>query len=285
MKKCLIVIPHIFEPKENSLYSSQNEGKRAKKKKALINTTIENLSRHNNRNYIHASLGKGKEIVTRELKPNSCIDIWMQVYTKEGSTLANSIPKDDRIEILYVNNLESMQIPEYASRRLLEQSDNFDICGYMEDDILIEDSNFFNKIEYLQKVLPDEYTVIPHRCESIPEKGDVILSGDPDGGRRDLFWDTKEAIKMNWPTGIINFYRAVNPHSGCFFITSKQARKIRNLWEARAWNSPFVLSGPLEQAGSGRIIEILKIMKPVPEDYRFLMVRHQDELWRRHPYE
>ena len=26
-----------------------------------------------------------------------------------------------------------------------------------------------------------------------PGKGDVILSGDPDGGRPDLFWDTGEA--------------------------------------------------------------------------------------------
>jgi hypothetical protein len=26
-------------------------------------------------------------------------------------------------------------------------------------------------------------------------------------------------------------------------------------------------------------------MKPVPDHYRFLMVRHQDELWQRHPLE
>ena len=28
---------------------------------------------------------------------------------------------------------------------------------------------------------------LPHRCECIDGLGDVILSGDPDGGRPDLF--------------------------------------------------------------------------------------------------
>ena len=45
-----------------------------------------------------------------------------------------------------------------------------------------------------------------------------------------------------------------------------------------------MLSGPLEHAGSGRLIETLKIMKPVPEDYRFLKVLHCDKLWKRHEF-
>jgi len=30
---------------------------------------------------------------------------------------------------------------------------------------------------------------------------------------------------------------------------------------------------------------VLKVMKPVPDHYRFLMVRHLDELWQRHRLE
>ena len=45
-----------------------------------------------------------------------------------------------------------------------------------------------------------------------------------------------------------------------------------------------LLSGPLEQAASGRLIELMKVMKPTPEDYRFLKVRHCDELWKRHEF-
>ena len=44
-----------------------------------------------------------------------------------------------------------MDVPQYASRRLVEQYENFDILGYMEDDILIEDVEFFDKIKFCQK--------------------------------------------------------------------------------------------------------------------------------------
>jgi len=61
--------------------------------------------------------------------------------------------------------------------------------------------------------------------------------------------------------------------------------KVLAYWQQRNWKADFQLSGPLEQAGSGILLPILKLMKPIPQHYRFLMVRHQDELWRRHPFE
>ena len=60
---------------------------------------------------------------------------------------------------------------------------------------------------------------------------------------------------------------------------------IKNHWEEREWKSPYMLSGPLEHAASGRLIELIKIMKPIPEDYRFLKVIHCDELWKKHEFE
>ena len=36
---------------------------------------------------------------------------------------------------------------------------------------------------------------------------------------------------------------------------------------------------------SGLLLPVLKLMKPVVEHYRFLMIRHQDELWKRHTFE
>ena len=70
------------------------------------------------------------------------------------------------------------------------------------------------------------YALTPYRCETIPEEGDVILSGDPDGGRPDLFWDTGEQIKFAWPTGDKIFYRATNPHSGCWFLSKNPAQSL-----------------------------------------------------------
>ena len=55
--RVLLAIPHVFAPKEGSLYSSQTESKRDNKTRALQQATVGNLNRHGRRHWIHASLG------------------------------------------------------------------------------------------------------------------------------------------------------------------------------------------------------------------------------------
>lgn len=283
--KCLIVVPHIFEPKKGSLYSSQDESKREAKTKALREATIGNLNRHNKNHWVHASLGKGKKVVTRKIEKRRNIELNVEVYTNSAASLVDTLPKDPQLKIIEVETKNLMNVPKLASRSAIERWDEYDMVGYMEDDIKIEDADFFQKIKFFHENLPVEYAVLPHRCEYIPGKGDVILSGDPDGGRKDLFWDTNESVGIKWPTGNKEIYRATNPHSGCFFISKEQAKRVFKTWSSRNWTDPFELSGPLEQAASGRLIETLKVMKPRPEDYQFFMVRHLDTLWKRHVFE
>ena len=283
--KVLLTIPHVFSPKQGSLYSSQSEAKRAIKQQALWQATLGNLSRHGTAHWIHASLGKAQPVVTRELSTSMGVELTIQVYTPGGASLAGALPAHAHLQILEANGEDFSQVPLVASRRALEQAADYDLVGYIEDDLLIEDSEFFAKILKLVEISGGSYAFLPHRCESIPGQGDVILSGDPDGGRADLFWATGETIQVAWPLGTRQFYRATNPHSGCYFLSRGQALAILNFWEERDWHADFQLSGPLEQAGSGLLLPLFKLMKPVPAHYRFLMLRHQDELWKRHPFE
>ncbi len=285
MKKVLLTIPHVFSPRNNSLYSSQNEEKRSIKTKALNKATLENLIRHRSDYFIHASLGKGKEVVTRKLMSSLGVDLTIQLITPKTENLTNTLSKNTSLEEHHPSCKDYMNMPLIASRKLLEQSSDFDLVGYMEDDILIEDPDFFEKIIYLVNSTSQDYVFLPHRCESIHNKGEVILSGDPDGGRPDLFWDTNEKLEIQWPLGKRIFYRATNPHSGCFFLTRAQGLLALKYWQEHNWQAKFQLAGPLEQACSGILLPIFKLMKPIPDHYRFLMVRHQDQLWKRHPFE
>jgi hypothetical protein len=284
--KVLLTIPHVFAPQEGSLYSSQTEAKRAVKQLALRRATLENLDRHGKRHWIHASLGLAKPVVTREQVSSMGVDLTIQLYTPPKASLAQDlVGQHPQLEILAPPVSNYTEVPAFASRRALEQAAEYDLVGYMEDDLLIEDPEFFAKILMLVDLAGTQYAFLPHRCEQIPGRGDVILSGDPDGGRPDLFWDTRESIEAAWPLGPKQFYRATNPHSGCYFLSSSQAQQVLQHWQRRNWRSEFQLSGPLEQAGSGMLLPVLKVMKPTPNHYRFLMVRHLDELWRRHPLE
>jgi hypothetical protein len=283
--KVLLAIPHVFNPISGSPYSSQTESKRSTKQVALRGATIENLNRHSHKAWIHASLGKNQPIITREAKSDLGADITIQVYSPNYASLRDEKLNVPEIQWIDPGLKDYTLIPLAASRRLLEQAAEYDLVGYLEDDILIEDQELFSKILYLDRSTDGTYAFIPHRCEAIPGHGDVILSGDPDGGRPDLFWDTGEKISVSWPLGNIQFYRATNPHSGCYFLSRRQALRVADFWKARNWRPDFQLSGPLEQAGSGILLPIMKLMKPIPAHYRFLKVRHLDELWKRHPME
>ena len=283
--KILINIPHIFAPKKNSQYSSGKLDKKELKELALKEATIGNIARHCRSNWIHASLGKGKKVVNRKLETNNGVEMTINVYTNSQYSLANILPKTSNINIKNIETEDLTSIPMLASQNVLENAENFDVVGYMEDDLAIYDRDFFSKIVYIDKIVNDSYAFIPHRCETIDNYEDVILSGDPDGGRSDLFWDTGENISIPWIDKNIKFYRATNPHSGCYFLTSRQARIVRNHWLSKNWRPDFQLSGPLEQAGSGMLLPAVKIMKPVPNDYRFLMINHLDCLWKNHSFE
>jgi hypothetical protein len=283
--RVLLAIPHVFAPRPGSLYSSQTEAKRTLKQQGLRRATLDNLGRHGQQQWIHASLGKGQPVVTRALSGSLGAELTIQLYTPSAASLAATLPPHPNLQLLEPGVEEYSQVPMVASRRLLEQAKDFDLVGYLEDDLLIEDPEFFAKLLHLVQQAGDTYVFLPHRCEHIPERGDVILSGDPDGGRPDLFWDTGETLEIAWPLGPRRFYRATNPHSGCYFLSRHQALKALDYWSERQWQASFTLSGPLEQAASGLLLPLFKLMKPVPEQHRFLMVRHQDELWKRHPFE
>ena len=283
--KVLLAIPHVFAPQKGSPYSSQTEEKRGLKQEALLEATIGNLNRHRQRHWIHASLGKNQPVVNRELRSPDGVELTIRLFTPPDASLADALPDDPDLERLDPHVSDYRQVPLVASRHLLEQAEDYDLVGYMEDDLLLSDPEFFAKILYLDHCSDGRYAFLPHRCEHIPGQGDVILSGDPDGGRPDLFWDTGEVLSIPWPLGERRFYRATNPHSGCFFLTRRQAQFTRDFWIQQQWTSAWNLSGPLEQASSGMLLPVMRVMKPFPEHYRFLMVRHLDSLWERHRFE
>lgn len=281
--RILIAIPHIFAPRESSEYSSEKEAKRETKKKAIYSTAVCNKSTHGKSAWIHASKGKEKEVVTRKIGVTTGHEIDVLVVTSAGCSLLEGEERRIRVMEISIENLRDIAM--VAMKECLDRAHEYDMVCYLEDDISIEDRDIFDKIRYLVERFGDEYVFMPHRCEMLENGEDVLLSGDPDGGRPDLFWDTGEEISLQWPLGEIYFYRATNPHSGCFFLTRSQAAKIKRFWEAREWRPDFRLAGPLEQAATGFLLPYCKVMKTRPSYYRFLMVRHRDTLWKRHRFE
>ena len=179
--KVLLAIPHVFAPKPGSLYSSQTEAKRSLKQEALLKATNGNINQHKQRHWIHASLGTGKPVVNRELSNTNGVKMRIRLFTPPDASLADNLPKDPSLELLDPGVSDYSQVPMVASRHLLEHAEDYDLVGYMEDDLLLSDPEFFAKILYLDSFSDGRYAFMPHRCEHIPGHGDVILSGDLTG--------------------------------------------------------------------------------------------------------
>ena len=124
----------------------------------------------------------------------------------------------------------------------------------------------------------------PIAAEHIPGRGDVILSGDPDGGRPDLsgilvklstflgLWKSP-LLPSHQPALRLLFLEPAPSTLGSRFLGSKKlATRLESLRPPRAgrqWDVATCNEGD----------------ETSPEHYRFLMVRHQDNLWERHRFE
>ena len=115
--KVLLTIPHIFAPCEGSVYSSQTEAKREVKTQALRNATLGNLSRHRRQHWVHASLGRGKPIVTRALTSNLGVELTIQIYTDPVANLLSNLKTSKNIQIHFITLEDSRDLPMYASRK------------------------------------------------------------------------------------------------------------------------------------------------------------------------
>ena len=129
--KVLLAIPHVFAPKEGSLYSSQTEAKRSLKREALLQATIGNLNRHRKLHWIHASLGNNQPVVNRQLSSPDGVELTIRLFTPAGASLADGLSDDPDLERVDPCVSDYTQVPMVASRHLLEQADGYDLVGYM----------------------------------------------------------------------------------------------------------------------------------------------------------
>jgi len=154
----------------------------------------------------------------------------------------------------------------------------FDYYCYMEDDLIIQDPFFFNKLKWFNQKMGNDYVLLPNRYE-ISDKSfmtKLYVDGNmPDywtKPHRDL--SLLKDVYLEYLDIKIKFHASPNPHSGCFFLNKEQ-------FDAWSSNPCFLdgdvsLIGPLESAATLGILKCFKTYKAAPEYANFLEVLHGD---------
>ena len=101
--------------------------------------------------------------MTRELRTDLGAELTIQLYSPKRASLSQQLPQVAGLEIINPEVDDFTQVPLLASRRLLEQAQDYDLVGYLEDDLLIEDPQLFGKILYLDSLTDGSYAFLPHR--------------------------------------------------------------------------------------------------------------------------
>jgi hypothetical protein len=159
-----------------------------------------------------------------------------------------------------------------AQDEMIQRIDQFDWFMSIEDDIVVHDSSFLDKIECFNRHSGEAKAVLlPHRYEMLEGvKTYIDLTYSEDLSKSFLRWNAASAITI----GDMKFCEFVNPHAGIYCLSRAQLK----IWieSGRSWYDKVVMVGPLESAITGCLLECFLLYKPHPYSQHFLEVQHWD---------
>ena len=278
MRRVLIVIPHYYGA-GNGFYGSTSSdvSRRVRALERVIEGVHESLGSRQAfllrlQQYVE---GKGNGLVIQANQSlSSHIDI--AVCTTGDSHLVSSLGTPRTLFHHWQTGSEPMKLGFTCHQVLKENLGRYDWYCYLEDDLLITDALFMNKLEWFVKEYGVETTLAPQRFErSLGQPAHKLYH---DGSVRPDFsaeWQDvtdRQVLESTVLGGTMRFERWPNPHSGCFFLTAAQMEKWVSMPYFGDGDSGF--AGPLESAASLGIIKTFRQYKPSPANAGFLEVEH-----------
>jgi hypothetical protein len=198
------------------------------------------------------------------------------IITVRGANLLEWIGLDPATyEVAYFDGAPEM-LPFEAQRIMRERAGEYDIYGYLEDDLIIDDPLFFAKIEWFAGHFGPRAILMPLRFEmahtGTPAKVaiDVRLSRTAVAPFRRA--ELPVTLVGHWQGEERTFFLPNNPHAGCFFVTDLQLK----LWMAEpsfydldaSWIDPLVSAATY---APGKVFGLYRAAAPDPW---FLEIEH-----------
>lgn len=158
----------------------------------------------------------------------------------------------------------------------------YDYYGYLEDDLILRDAYFFQKLNWFNRRLGDQAVLQPNRFEVAQQGQPAKVYVDPDfESISPTFADCphnfsdNQILSAEFMGQPLTFNRARDPHSGCFFLNARQME----FWSQQPcfmnYSRRFI-SG-LESCATLGLMETFRVYKPAFENASFLEIQHCDD--------
>lgn len=168
---------------------------------------------------------------------------------------------------------EPCMLPLVARDYLVNCDKPANISIYMEDDLVISDPMFIDKLHWFFEKTDHQAILMPHRAEVCHGHRPCSLFVDGPLRREEILqYSTPEENAMClrfWDDGDISFDIPLNPHSGMFAISSTQRTALQSKELPR---TGFV--SPLETAATLTVLANFAVFKPSWNYRRFFTIEH-----------
>lgn len=169
----------------------------------------------------------------------------------------------------------------FSCHRILREAvGGYDWYCYLEDDIVVDDPLFFDKLEAFALAAGDgHHLLLPNRREELknPLPGKLFVDGPLWPDAREYMESirlpgSRDRIDLTFGPHRYRMLPAVNPHAGCFFLDAEQMAFLAG----QPWyGEPVVgFGGPLESAATQYLLTLFHLYKPADENPSFLEVIH-----------
>jgi hypothetical protein len=184
-------------------------------------------------------------------------------------------------------------IPTKAEPRLLgfecqavlrDHLGKYDYYCFMEDDLMIHDAQFFDKLQWFNAQIGNQNVLQPNRYEVEDIRSPYpflkgYIDGDISYKATAHFQNVNEMPELtgNVMGKTVRFRRALNPHSGCYFLNAAQME----YWEKQPYflDRDISFFDPMASAATHSVTKTFRLYKPAMENAYFLEVEHCDKAY------
>lgn len=269
--RILFTIAHFFRP--------DNQGKHASRRKnpqpriQALSQSITNL---------HQLFGQSQTIINigqrLAFPANQPQDIQLDIIicTTQDCHLLEQLTVPSHFYRHYPTQVEPFLLGFECQAMLRDNLGKYDYYCFMEDDLIIHDPWFFVKLNWFTKQAGNLSLLQPNRYEvslnNLTDK--AYVDGDLLPRVTAPFQNVQEQPElkgqiMGMP---ITFNRALNPHSGCYFLNANQMAYWSKQEHFLDRDTSFIT--PLESAATLGIMKTFKIYKTAPQQANFLEIQH-----------
>lgn len=272
------VLPHFFREGQSNVYGSGRAGERLERSLALLRCLNGLWGLRHHPQDLELNLVDAKASLTsfpdlEGIPP--WIEVDIHVLVNGDDYLDDALQYFGPSITIHRHYLDDPRQLALAARDfLVEHESPADLNLYLEDDLVIHDPFFPEKMLWMAEASQHQCVLLPHRYECLRTPGaPPRLYVDGTIEFEDLKgWHQPEAGVANglfrgWQA--VSFDSPVNPHAGCFGLSRLQVMRLR---DEEMPCEGFI--GPLETAATYTVGKFFQLLKPCSSQREFLTIEH-----------